>query len=146
MSDPKARDEARKAYQAAYLKHAQLEERYDAIEQMPDRETELRWDNRLLASEQKVQEAVDRLHALGGRTIEEARATRPSERFVVRSMGDMFGLGESWEVYDEEFDRQVTAVGSEQKANDYLAAADAKWEQKQREQQERAARRQEGSV
>lgn len=128
MSDVK---QAREAYQAAVLKNAQLEERYDAIEQMPDRETELRWDKRLLESEEKVRVAAERLRALGGRTLEEARKQRPSERYIIRSMGDTFGLGESWEVYDEEFEQQVSAFSSEQKAKDYLAKADVVWQQKQ---------------
>lgn len=131
--------QARDEYQAAALKHAELEERYDAIEQMPDREAELRWDARLEASEQRLKEAADRLRASGGRTLEEAQQTRPSERFIIRSLGDRFGLGETWEVYDPEFEMHVESFGSEDKAKEYLVKADAKWQ----ERQDRKARREE---
>jgi hypothetical protein len=133
-------EQAQAAYKKAYEHFARTEASIDAIEQFPDREAELRADARYSKAERALKAAIDELHAQGGRTFEEIeRSAPPSERFAIRSQGDQFGLGESWEIYDKATDKHVGAEGSHVKAIAAIAKADEIWHRRKATRERRAS-------
>lgn len=123
--------EAQAAYDEAVRRFAAVEARIDAVEQFADRAAEERADAAYAKAEAALADAVDDLHAAGGRTNEEIAASAPpSERFGIRSQGDRFGLGESWEIFVRATGEHVSAWGSEAKAQAALAQSDERWNRK----------------
>jgi multidrug efflux pump subunit AcrA (membrane-fusion protein) len=132
-------DQAQAQYEAANANFNKVAERIDNIEQFADREAELRADEQYENAEARLKAAIDDLHAAGGMTFEEVeRSAPPSERYAVCSLGDQFGLGESFEVYEVATGKHVYALSSREKAEAYIAKGDERWNRRYKKGEQHA--------